>query len=81
MYTNLNIKQALIKEFNLHPTDDFDSHESDLYVRNTSGIMNWLVKNYEYYYNIRFFTSAIDGKVWLEIPFANTIWWDNRCIF
>jgi hypothetical protein len=62
----------------LDGSNDFDSHESDLYVRHSTQVMNWLVRNYEYYYNLRFFTSPIDNKIWIEIPFANMQWWENR---
>lgn len=74
---NLDVKLELIRRFNLTPSD-FDSHESDLYVRYHPEIYTWLKENYIYWQNITFFISPISNTQWMEIPFANNVWWENR---
>lgn len=75
--TNLDVKLELIRRFNLTPSD-FDSHESDLYVRYRPEIYMWLKEFYLYWQNITTFMSPINNTEWMEIPFANITWWENR---
>ena len=53
---------------------EMDSHESDLYVKNTPEARE-IVAGYEYKSNVTGFTSQIDGAHWLDIPFAYDPWW------
>ncbi len=50
--------------------DDFGYHATDLYVRWSAPVREWLRKNYRWNSNITGFTSQLDGKPWLDIPFA-----------
>jgi len=52
-----------------------DSHESDLYVPSSAEALK-LIK--EHGFNYSFFRSNIDGKLWIEVPFAYSPWWDER---
>jgi len=52
-----------------------DSHESDLYALYTPKSEE-LFKDFGY--PIKTFISQIDGKRWLEAPFAHTPWWAKR---
>jgi hypothetical protein len=63
---------------------EMDSHESDLYVKDTAVAREVLSKH-----DIRFneaeggrswgrFVSQIDGAFWIDIPFAYEPWWDRR---
>lgn len=51
--------------------DDFDDHESDLYVKWSQELDDWLKKNYQFYKNIQTFTSQTDKQKWFDIPFAH----------
>lgn len=51
-----------------------DSHESDLYAEATPEAIE-LSKNEP---NRSFFTSQIDGKRWIEIPFAYMPYWEKK---
>lgn len=53
------------------PGAEFDRHETDLYVKNVPGLLEWLKANYEHYSNIQRFKSAIDGSSWLDISFCS----------
>lgn len=51
--------------------DDFDGHETDLYVRAKEGVSAWLEANYEWHKNVTPFRSSIPPHdLWLDIPFA-----------
>lgn len=59
---------------------DLDNHESDLYVRDTPEARAILAVHGKRVdgHNVQRFTSQIDGKPWLDIPFAYTPWWERR---
>ena len=65
----MNLKEDLKKEFNLEDSD-FDSHESDLYVRlNVCGLIQFLQDR-----KIAFMVFKSNIKpfdTWLDIPFMN----------
>lgn len=63
-----SIKRRIAERF---PDAQFGKHESDLYVKQTPEIMEFLKNEYEYFCNIESFVSQIDGKRWIDIPFAN----------
>jgi hypothetical protein len=52
-----------------------DHHESDLYVLDTSEARETIKK---YGYGFTSFTSNIDGKRWLDVPFAYEPFWEER---
>lgn len=52
-----------------------DSHESDLYLPRTAQTVA-LVKKWNR--SVSTFTSQIDGKLWLDVPFAFDPWWEAR---
>jgi hypothetical protein len=63
---------------------DFDYHATDLYVRARPGVVQWLIRNYEFWTNVTRFTSEVDDpelkklgvrELWLDIPFAG--FWPN----
>ena len=56
---------------------ELDSHESDLYVKN-SDQARLIIAGYEFQQNVTHFRSQIDGKIWLDIPFACDNWWQKR---
>ena len=64
------LEQRLREAFPTLTDDDFGYHATDLYVRWTPEVRDWLRKNYEWDKNISTFTSQIDKKLWLDIPFA-----------
>lgn len=45
-----------------------DTHESDLYVKDTAEA-RIILDDYEFKNQISLFTDAIDGAPWIEIPF------------
>jgi hypothetical protein len=51
-----------------------DNHESDLYAEATPLAIE-ITKDAQ---SRSFFRSEVDGKQWLEIPFAYTPWWAAR---
>lgn len=57
-----------------------DNHESDLYVPDTPEARAILARHGKKVdgWNVQRFTSAIDGKPWLDIPFAFQPYWDKR---
>jgi hypothetical protein len=62
----MNLKDQLKEKFNLD-NSDFDSHESDLYVRNKKGICDFLTKEKIYF---SLFISNIPPCIsWIDIPF------------
>lgn len=58
---------------------ELDSHESDLYVKDTPEARAILDGNGKKVdgWNVQPFTSAIDGARWLDIPFAYRPYWDR----
>ena len=58
---------------------EIDNHESDLYVRTTPEAMAIIrAKSGPMRSTIKTFHSQVDGKMWLDIPFAFQPWWDAR---
>lgn len=52
-----------------------DSHESDLYIKDCTKARALLDK---YGLPEKPFTSQIDGKSWLEVPFMYTPFWEKK---
>ena len=52
-----------------------DNHESDLYALYTPDSIR-IVKESGHSWTV--FVSQIDGKLWLDIPFAYSPFWDGR---
>lgn len=52
-----------------------DSHASDLYVMSTPRAREIVRASG---WQRSFFVSDIDGKVWIEVPFAFDPWWHAR---
>jgi hypothetical protein len=52
-----------------------DHHESDLYVLDTSEAREAIKK---YGYKFKTFTSNIDGKRWIDVPFAYEPFWEKK---
>ena len=58
--------------------EDFGYYETDLHVRCTPRVLQWLEDNYEFFPNITSFYTELDGSLsnlgvaerWLDIPFA-----------
>jgi len=65
-----NLKDEIKKAFPKLTEEDFSSHETDLYVRYSPELFEWLKENYDFFENIEKFKSQIDGDQWLDIPFA-----------
>jgi hypothetical protein len=65
-----NVKEVLIEKG--MKEEDFDVHESDLYVKKTP-ISEEFLKNYEFKNNVTEFKSEIEpkGEIWYDFPFAN----------
>ena len=57
---------------------DFDHHESDLYIENTSVAMEILKSFPLNKKNARDFISETDGEAWIDVPFAYEPWWIKR---
>jgi hypothetical protein len=54
---------------------EIDSHESDLYVRDTPAartILQFHGKSWQA------FRSQVDGLIWLDVPFAYEPFWEKR---
>lgn len=67
------LKQDLMKAFPKMKDDEFDNHESDLYIKHSPEVMAWIEKNYEFGKSksiVSTFTSEIDRKLWIEVAFA-----------
>lgn len=56
----------------------YDSHESDLYIPDTPAASAVLALWPLEASNARPFSSEIDGKPWLDIPFAFLPYWEAR---
>jgi len=70
------MKKELQKALGLRD-EDFDSHESDLYVIDTPAVRAWLKANYEHWSNCSSFTSRTNGVRMIDIPFQNDAFWDK----
>lgn len=57
---------------------DFDHHESDLYIENTSVALDILKGFPLNNKNARDFISQTDGEAWIDVPFAYEPWWIKR---
>jgi hypothetical protein len=62
-----NIYGLLKDEF---PGIEMGDYCTDLHVVYSTNVYNFLKENYEYFNNVKLFTSDIDGSQWIEIPFA-----------
>lgn len=49
--------------------NEFDNHESDLYVLKNDISSKWL-ETYEFKQNVTTFRSEIDNELWYEVPFG-----------
>jgi hypothetical protein len=56
-----------------------DNHESDLYVPVTPETTK-IINLYEFKSNVKPFICNIDKKLWYDIPFAYSPFWENRTI-
>lgn len=56
-----------------------DSHESDLYIP-VNDVTKSLIGEYEYKSNVKQFVSQIDGRLWFDIPFGYTPFWNKVAI-
>jgi hypothetical protein len=54
---------------------ELDNHESDLYVKDTAEARAILARHQR---SGKRFTSQIDGRLWLDVPFAFAPWWRER---
>lgn len=70
----MNLKEKLITQCNLKKRD-FDTHESDLYVRSKPNVCQLLTE-----LGVRFkrFINDLDGEEWLELPFLNEDFWERK---
>ena len=55
-----------------------ENHESDLYVPDTEDAREILGRYPTSRANATRFTSQIDGKQWIDIPFMYTPYWDAK---
>ena len=55
----------------------YDNHESDLYIP-VNPETRRIVFEYPYRTNVTTFVSQIDGKLWFDVPFAYTPFWDRK---
>lgn len=58
------------------PMDEMDYHASDLYLKATPAAIA-LIERYQWKQNVTRFNSAIDGSVWLDVPFAYSPAWGS----
>ncbi len=54
-----------------------DHHESDLYVP-VNEITRPILETYKYRCNVTTFICNIDKKLWYDIPFAYTPFWERK---
>ena len=73
------MKQRLQELFQL-TEKDFGTHESDLYVKWTPQVWDYLKTCYKFFSNCKTFKNQIDGETWIDIPFANDQFWTKRGI-
>lgn len=57
---------------------EFDSHESDLYIKNSTAAHTILEEFPLNKKNTRTFQSKVDGGLWLDVPFAYEPFWIKR---
>jgi hypothetical protein len=70
------IKQEIMDQFPELTEQDFSSHESDLYVKNIPGLVKFLKETLGL--TSSFFRDQVTKKIWVEIPFMNDLWWDQK---
>lgn len=58
------------------PKNEIDHWQSDLYLKATP-ISEKLVDEYEWRGSVTTFLDQVEGKLWYEIPFAFTPYWEN----
>ena len=58
------------------PPNEIGNHCSDLYLLKTD-VSDKLISRYEFRRNVKTFRSLIDGKIWYDIPFAYTPYWQE----
>lgn len=63
------LKEQIKTALNL-PEEDFSNYCSDLYVKHSKEVEQWLKDNYDYFRNCNLFHSQVDKKRWIEIPFG-----------
>ena len=68
-----NIYEEAVKRI---PKNEIDHHYSDLYLKVTPTSRK-LVDEYEWRGNVTTFRDQIEGKLWYEIPFAFTPYWED----
>jgi len=56
---------------------EIDNHESDLYVPVNADTQK-LITKYRFRSNVTTFVNQIDGKLWFDIPFAYTPFWEEK---
>jgi len=56
---------------------EIDNHESDLYCLANDITAN-ILKNYEFKSQVTIFTSKTDKRLWYDIPFAYSPYWDEK---
>lgn len=61
------IKERIAERF---PDAEFDRYETDLYVKKTADIYDFLRSEYQFFENVTTFISQTDRCVWLDIPFG-----------
>lgn len=63
------LKQQIKQALNV-PEEHFSNHASDLYVKHSPEVEQWLKDNYKYFRNCKGFHSQVDRSRWIEIPFG-----------
>ncbi len=56
-----------------------DSHESDMYLLDTPKAVSLIVTYRGVRHGAKRFRSAVDGKMWWDVPFAFAPFWRSRC--
>ena len=56
---------------------EVDNHESDLYVPDNE-VTRKIIEGYEFKGNCSRFRNAVDGEIWVDIPFSYDPWWDYK---
>lgn len=56
---------------------EHDHHESDLYLPRTAAVLEILARHPLQKSNATSFRNQIDGKPWLDVPFAFQPFWDK----
>jgi len=60
---------------------EMDSHESDLYLRDTPQALALIVSYRGMRHGAKRFRSAVDGNIWFDVPFAFAPFWRKHCEF